>query len=99
QEKRGVGARRLGAGRGPRRMGRHKKFAGAIMADNLLSLATPAGGISLKAQKKKRLRARGECAPEPPMMRNTDATKFTAKICGGRFLQRHTKYRVHVTAA
>src|SRR5262249_52235090 len=29
----------------------------------------PVGGISLKAHKKKRLRARGEGAPEPPVMR------------------------------
>src|SRR5215472_13271497 len=27
----------------------------------------PVGRISLKAHKKKRLRARGECAPEPPV--------------------------------
>src|SRR5262249_40540571 len=39
-------------------------------------------GISLKAQEKKRLRPRGVCAPEPPVMKNTDAT-VTAKICGG----------------
>ena len=62
-----------------------EKFAGAIIGDNLLSPATiirRPGGISLKAQKKKRLRPRGECAPEPPVMRNTDATVYGKDMRG-----------------
>src|SRR5215831_4709086 len=83
-----------------------EKFAGAIIGDNLLSPATiirRPGGISLKAQKKKRLRPRGECAPEPPVMRNTDATVYGKDMRGalsssgtpniGCMLQRHDAMR------
>src|SRR5262245_36087465 len=41
------------------------------------------GGISLNAHKKKRFRARGEGAPEPPVMRNTDATSLRQRYAEG----------------
>jgi hypothetical protein len=54
-------------------------------------------GIGLKAQEKKRLRPRGECAPEPPVMTNADATIY-GKDMRGAFPPAAHKYRADITA-
>src|SRR5262249_13276919 len=97
--KKGRGRRRLGAGRWPRRMGRHKNSLARLWTITCSARRhLPAGGISLKAHKKKRLRPRGEGAPEPPVMRNTDATVY-GKEMRRAFTPAAPRYRVHVTAA
>src|SRR5262249_61155956 len=99
ERKRGGGRRRLGAGRWPRRRGRQKNSRARLWTIPFSPRRhLPAGGISLKAHKKKRLRARGEGAPEPPVMRNTDATVY-GKDMRRAFTPEAPRYRVHVTAA
>src|SRR5262249_54406655 len=90
----GLGAAPCPGGRGPQKNSRAR--LGTIPCPARRHL--PAGGISLKAQKKKRLRARGEGAPEPPVMRNTDATVY-GKDMRRAFTPEAPRYRVHVTAA
>src|SRR5262245_23752863 len=65
------------------------KIAGAIMDDNLLSPPTSAGRThqSESAQEKAAPGA-GRMRAGTASVRNTDL-QFTAKICGGRLLQRH----------
>src|SRR5262249_56471155 len=99
ERKGGGGGWRLGGGGWPRGRGRQKNARarlGKIPCPARRHL--PAGGISLKAHKKKRLRPRGEGAPEPPVMRNTDATVY-GKDMRRAFTPAAPRYRVHVTAA
>jgi hypothetical protein len=70
-----------------------EKFAGEIVGD----MRRP-DDTSLKAQEKKRFRPRGECAPEPPVMTNMDAT-VDGKDMRGAFPPPAHEYRAHVTAA
>src|SRR5262249_52747456 len=88
----------LGAGRRPRRTGRHK-IAGAIMDDNLLSPPTSAGRThqSESAQEKAAPGA-GRMRAGTASVRNTDATVY-GKDMRRAFTPAAPRYRVHVTAA
>src|SRR5262249_58744244 len=67
--------------RRPHRIGRHKNsLAGLWTITCSARRHPPAGGISLKAHKKKRFRARGEGAPGPPERRNTRAQAYGKEL-------------------
>src|SRR5262249_35421851 len=70
-------------------MGRHKNSLAGLWAITCSAPTTSARSHQPESAREKRLRARGEGAPEPPVMRNT-TLQFTANICGGRLLQRHS---------
>jgi hypothetical protein len=79
----------------------HEKFAGAIMGDNQLSPATisAAGRHQPESAEEKAAPAAGRMRAGTASDEEHGRYSLRQRYAGGVVLQRHTEYRVHVTAA